>query len=116
MGIETFKKNEFGDNDRAIEQDQDRKNGGYGGDYYDENEHRAGQEKRDLSTGKPIKNDGGVKTPHGLVIDKEGKLVNLAEGLNSKQKKLQDMADELLKQYGSDEFGIEPPKEDKKAA
>jgi len=118
MGIE-----QFGDNERAIEQDADRKRGGYEGDYYDENEHRAGQEKRDLATGESIRNDGDIETPHDMGIDGEGKLIVMKEKLSEdvvtkKQKKLQEMADELLKAYGSDELGTEPPqeKEDRKAA
>jgi hypothetical protein len=58
-----FEQDPFGGNERAREQDVDRKNGGYGGDYYDENEHRAGQEKYDLATGEAYRNDRDVEAP-----------------------------------------------------
>jgi hypothetical protein len=74
MAIESF-----GENERAIEQDIDRQGGGYGGDYFDENEHRAGQEKRDLATGKEFKNDGSLQTSHGMVVDTEGSLIHIEE-------------------------------------
>jgi len=60
--------NVFGDNERAKSQNEDRLNGGYGGDYFDENEHRAGQEKYDLATGNPYKNDGDIEAPEVNIV------------------------------------------------
>lgn len=72
-----MKYEDFGGNERAEEQNKDRLNGGYGGDYFDENEHRAGQEKYDLATGKHYRNDKDVtvvgmrKTNEATLIDKD---------------------------------------------
>ncbi|HWC57576.1 MAG TPA: hypothetical protein VG621_01315 [Candidatus Paceibacterota bacterium] len=63
-----FEQDPFGDNDRAKEQDKDRENGGYGGDYYDENEHRAGQEKYDLATGEAFRNDADIEAPEANIV------------------------------------------------
>jgi hypothetical protein len=66
-----MKYEDFGGNERAEEQNKDRINGGYGGDYFDENEHRAGQEKYDLSTGKSYKNDTDVEVVGIKEIDED---------------------------------------------
>ena len=44
-------------NERAKDQEKDRKSGGYADKYFDENETRDGQEKYDLATGNAIAND-----------------------------------------------------------
>ena len=53
---EVFKGNKLGGNQRAAEQNDDRIQGGYGADYYDEDQQRAGQEKYNLATGEKYDN------------------------------------------------------------
>ena len=100
----------FGGNERAEEQNLDRKKGGYGGDYFDENEHRAGQEKYDLATGEKYTNDGDVETAHAIIEDdeKSRKVINM---------ELKDeITTKLLLENGFDEFGNELKGKKKKAA
>lgn len=101
-------------NERANDQENDRKTGGYADKYFDENETREGQEKYDLSTGKVIINDSDDESLYKMNVDEEGKLVRIKLGiendksLSQQQKDLLKQADELLKSIGSDEFGKDP--------
>lgn len=97
MGIESF-----GENERAKEQDNDRLKGGYGGDYFDENEHRAGQEKRDLSTGNPIKNDGDIEAIAIEKIDEE----SLFERDSRIKKEFNDDAEKYLRENDPEYMGL----------
>ena len=99
-------------NERQQDQEQDRKEGGYADQYYDENETREGQEKYDLATGKAIKNDSDVEGSHGLLVDEQGVLQNFKKELKK------DEATAWLLANNFDEFGnkILPDEKSKKKA
>lgn len=109
-----FESNIFGGghlpvNERALEQDNDRQKGGYGDQYYDENEQRAGQEKYDLATGQEYKNDRDVESSHAFVNEKP---VSQNEELINEL--VNDPATEWLLKNNFDAFGnkIEPSSDD----
>ena len=112
-----FESNVFGGghlpvNERALEQDNDRQKGGYGDQYYDENEQRAGQEKYDLATGQEYKNDGDVESPHDLIE------LEQSSALLHKEFSDDDEVTKLLLANGYDKFGnkINPSSDDVKPA
>lgn len=110
MKQESFISNE---NERAQDQDQDRKNGGYSEGYFDENETREGQEKYDLATGNPIKNDADIKSSHEFRVGGDGILRSIKKELKN------DPTTKWFLENGYDELGnerIDAKKEKKKAA
>ena len=94
-----LEKNIFDKNERAKEQDEQRKKGGYGDQYFDENESRFGGEKIDLATGKLIKSDQSIKSPHGRILEGEEILKKIMKDMQ------EDPATAFLKQSGFDELG-----------
>lgn len=99
-----FELNVFGSkdksfNERAKEQNDDRINGGYGSNYYDENEQRAGQEKYNLATGEKYKNDIDIEPAHAFTSVEE------ADGSLEEEFDNDDVVAKLLKANGYDKFG-----------
>ena len=94
MGIETF-----GENERAAGQKEDALKEGYHFDsLFDQNEDESG-EKINLANGNEIRNDEGIQTTHGMVIDRKGKLTEIKKELEN------DPATKWLLEHGYDEAG-----------
>lgn len=102
MGVE-----QFGKNQRAINQKQDSLIEGYHfSNLFDQNEDQSG-EKRNLATGEPIINDQDEKSAH-LLVNRKGRLLKIDKELEK------DEVTKFFLDNGFDAYGNEINNKDDK--